>query len=100
MSTHIFQSKTQYLAIILQRHKKTSAFRLIYNIIETSETKCFSFSFCQRNISQDTVSNYSKITMLKNYIKKNYAEFGKFIYLRKKEKNRKRISRAAVGCPE
>ena len=27
--------KTQYLAIILQTHKKTSAFRLIYNIIET-----------------------------------------------------------------
>ena len=31
--THIFHSKTQYLALMLQRHNKTSAFRLIYNII-------------------------------------------------------------------
>ena len=39
--------------------------------------------------------------MISHYLlKKNYAEFGKFIYLQKKEKNRKRISRAALGCPE
>ena len=92
--THIFPSKTQYLALMLQRHKKTSAFRLIYNIIRHKGTTCFSFSFCYRDINQDRVSNYSKITfwwlalvfnITNNLLRKSYVHFGKFIYLQKNE---------------